>query len=301
MVGKWKTKKEHRSGFVGIVGAPNAGKSTLLNRILGEKVAITSSKPQTTRHRILGVETLDDAQIIFMDTPGIHQARDLLNKELVAAAFKALDDADLILFMVEPKGSENENKMIMDHLKDAQTPVILAINKVDKVAKQEILPIIDRFQGLMEFAAIVPISAKDGANVPELLQEIVNHLPEGPQYYPPDTLTDQPERFIAAEMVREQVFKLTGKEIPYATAVTVNEYKFDGRITRIQADIHVERDSQKRIVIGKGGSKLKEIGTAARQDLERMADGKVFLQLFVKVRKNWSKDPRALKDFGYVE
>ena len=290
---------DHRSGFVGLLGAPNAGKSTLLNRILGEKVAITSHKPQTTRHRILGVWTQDDAQIVFLDTPGVHQATGLLNRELVAQALGVLDDVDLVLFLTEPKSRKHDEALVIEALDQTKTPCILAINKVDSVQKQTLLPIIEDYSNRVKPLASVPISALNGDNVDALLDEIVKNLPEGPQYYPPDTLTDQPERFIAAEMIREQVFRLTGKEIPYSTAVTVESFKEEPKLTRISAVIHVERDSQKKIVIGRKGAKLKEIGTAARMDIERLIDGKVFLELFVRVHKNWSKDPRALEEFGY--
>jgi GTP-binding protein Era len=290
---------DHRSGFVGLLGAPNAGKSTLLNRILGEKVAITSHKPQTTRHRILGVWTRDDAQIVFLDTPGVHQATGLLNRELVAQALGVLDDVDLVLFLTEPKSRKHDEALVVEAMDQTKTPCILAINKVDSVPKQTLLPIIEDYTERVKPLATVPISALNGDNVDALLDEIVKNLPEGPQFYPPDTLTDQPERFIAAEMIREQVFRLTGKEIPYATAVTVESFKEEPKLTRISAVIHVERDSQKKIVIGRKGSKLKEIGTAARMDIERMTGGKVFLELFVRVHRNWSKDPRALEEFGY--
>jgi GTP-binding protein Era len=290
---------DHRSGFVGLLGAPNAGKSTLLNRILGEKVAITSHKPQTTRHRILGVWTRDDAQIVFLDTPGVHKATGLLNRELVAQALGVLDDVDLVLFLTEPKSRKHDEALVVEAMDQTKTPCILAINKVDSVPKQTLLPIIEDYTERVKPLATVPISALNGDNVDALLDEIVKNLPEGPQFYPPDTLTDQPERFIAAEMIREQVFRLTGKEIPYATAVTVESFKEEPKLTRISAVIHVERDSQKKIVIGRKGSKLKEIGTAARMDIERMTGGKVFLELFVRVHKNWSKDPRALEEFGY--
>lgn len=290
---------DHHSGFVGLLGAPNAGKSTLLNRILGEKVAITSHKPQTTRHRILGVWTRDDAQIVFLDTPGVHQAKGLLNRELVAQALGVLDDVDLVLFLTEPKSRQHDEALVVQALEQTQTPCIVAINKVDTVKKETLLPIIEDYTNRVHPLAAVPISALKGDNVDALLDEIVKHLPEGPEYYPPDTLTDQPERFIAAEMIREQVFRLTGKEIPYATAVTVESFKEEPKLTRISAVIHVERDSQKKIVIGRQGSMLKEIGTAARMDIERLIDGKVFLELFVRVDKNWSKDPKALEQFGY--
>lgn len=294
------TASSHRSGFVGIIGAPNVGKSTLLNRVLGQKIAITSDKPQTTRHRILGVWTSPQAQIIFQDTPGIHQARDLLNRQLVAQALGVLSDVDLVLFMVEPGRRPKDERLVIESLTGRKIPIILAINKIDLMKKDGLLPLMDEYSRRLQLAALVPVSALAGDNVDSLLKEIVANLPQGPQYYPPDTLTDQPERLIAAEMIREQVFRLTGQEIPYSTAVTVEEFKEDrADLIRVHAKIHVERDSQKKIVIGHKGSKIKEIGIAARKDIERMTGTKVFLKLFVHVQKNWSKDPRALRRFGY--
>lgn len=294
------TASSYRSGFVGIIGAPNVGKSTLLNRVLGQKIAITSDKPQTTRHRILGVWTSPQAQIIFQDTPGIHQARDLLNRQLVAQALGVLSDVDLVLFMVEPGRRPKDERLVIESLIDRKKPTILAINKIDLMKKDDLLPLMDEYSRRLPLAALVPVSALAGDNVDSLLKEIVANLPAGPQYYPPDTLTDQPERLIAAEMIREQVFHLTGQEIPYSTAVTVEEFKEDrADLIRVHASIHVERDSQKKIVIGQKGSKIKEIGIAARKNIERLTGTKVFLKLFVHVQKNWSKDPRALRRFGY--
>ena len=298
--------QEFRSGFAGLIGAPNVGKSTLLNRILGEKVAITSDKPQTTRHRILGVWTGDEAQVVFMDTPGVHQARSLLNRELVAQALSVLNDVDLVLFMVEPPGPKGgparagDEDLVVKALANLKKPVICVLNKIDLIKKPDILPVMDHYRNLMDLAALVPISARTGENVPPLMGEIIGHLPQGPLYYPPDTLTDQPARFIAAEMIRERVFRLTGQEIPYSAAVTVEEFKTTPNgVIRIRATIHLERDSQKKIVIGRRGAKLKEIGTAARKDIERMTGNKVFLEIFVRIQKNWSKDPNAIRRFGY--
>ena len=290
----------YKSGFVGIIGAPNVGKSTLLNRILGRKVAITSEKPQTTRHRILGVWTTAQCQAVFLDTPGLHRAGGLLNREMVGRALGVLSDVDLVLLMTAPGCRAVDEKLAVSALKEHKKPVILVLNKIDTLNKTELLPWMDDWGRRLPLAALVPLSALTGENMSALLGEITAHLPEGPQYYPPETLTDQPERFIASEMVREQVFRLTGQEVPYATAVTVEEFKDDRPdLTRIQATIHLERDSQKKIVIGKNGRKLKEIGTAARQEIERLTGTKVFLQLFVRVQKKWSKDPRALRRFGY--
>ena len=294
-----ETDSNFKSGFVGIIGAPNAGKSTLLNQILGQKIAITSDKPQTTRHKILGVWTNDKAQVIFMDTPGIHHARDLLNRELVTQALSVLAEVDLILFLTEPKGRKEDESLVIDEVKASKKPVVLAINKIDKVNKPELLPIMDHFNKTLDPAAIIPISALKNMNITNLMDELINNLPNGPLYYPPDALTDQVERFIAAEMIREQVFRRTGQEIPYSTAVTVEEFLEDPELIRIQAVIHLERETQKKIVIGKNGAKLKEIGTAARLDIERMTGTKVFLKLFVRIQKNWSKDPQAIREFGY--
>jgi GTP-binding protein Era len=293
------TEKEHRSGFVGIFGAPNVGKSTLLNLVLGEKVAITSDKPQTTRHRILGVLTDPDYQVVLLDTPGIHQAKGLLHHELVNQALSALSEVDLILCLVEPGRREQDETLVIKALEKTNKPIILAINKIDRMHKPDLLPLIEYYHGLLPLAAVVPVSALTGDNVPALLEELVRHLPPGPQFYPPDTLTDQPERLIAAEMIREQVFRLTGQEIPYSTAVTVEEFIESPKLIRILATIHLERDSQKKIVIGAKGAKLKEIGTAARGQLERLLGVQVYLELFVRIQKNWSKDPHALKRFGY--
>ena len=294
------TEPGYRSGLVTIIGAPNVGKSTLLNRVLGQKIAITSAKPQTTRNRILGVWTTPQSQVIFYDTPGVHQARSLLNKRMVRTALATLSAADMILFMIELNRREADNRLILKALEKQKNPVILVINKVDKVNKLELLPAMDRYNREMNLAAIVPISALKGDNVEQLTAEIVSMLPEGPQYYPPDMVTDQPERFIAAEMVREQIFVQTKQELPYSTAVTVEEFdEQDADLFRIRAVIHVERDSQKGIIIGKKGAMLKTIGTAARADIQRLTGTKVFLELFVKVEKNWSRNTRALNRFGY--
>ena len=296
------TDSDFKSGFVAIVGAPNVGKSTLLNRMLGEKISITSKKPQTTRNRVLGVLHRSAAQMIFMDTPGVHRAKKLLNIRIVETALNAMGDADLLLIMIDVAAPDPVSEGLMvTKLDKNRKPVILALNKVDLVKKEGLLEIIRRWEKRYAFEAIVPISAAKGTQVDVLMDTMEKHLPTGPPYFPPDTLTDLPERFIAAELIREKVIRLTGAEIPYATAVTVDRFKEeqDGALIRIDATIHLERQSQKGIVIGRHGSKIKQIGTAAREDIQRFLAAKVFLKLFVRVQKNWSKDTKALRNLGY--
>ena len=291
-----------KSGFVAIVGAPNAGKSTLLNRMLGQKIAITSKKPQTTRNRILGVLDRPRAQMIFLDTPGIHRAEKLLNVRIVETAVAALTDADVALVMLDAATPNSDAETyLIEKLKEVNTPALLALNKIDLVRKPDLLRMIERWSNNLAFKEIVPISAAKGDQVDTLVDAMAKLLPTGPPFYPPGSLTDMTERFIAGEMIREKAFRLTGEEIPYAVAVTVDTFKEEkkGRLIKIDATIHVERDSQKGIVIGKGGSKLKQIGEAARKEIERMVGTKVFLKLFVRVQKNWSKDAKALQRFGY--
>ena len=293
---------EHKSGFVAIVGAPNVGKSTLLNRILGEKISITSQKPQTTRNRVLGVLHRPAAQMIFIDTPGVHRAKRLLNVRIVETALNAVGDADLLLIMIDVAAPDPvSEKLMVKTLKKSRKSVILALNKVDRVNKQDLLAIIERWSAVYPFEAIVPISAADGTQVDELIESLEKHLPTGPPYFPSDTLTDMSERFIAAELIREKVFRLTGEEIPYAAAVTVDSFKQqqNGALVRIHATIHLERESQKGIVLGRKGAKIKQIGSAAREDIQRLLGTKVFLALFVRVQKNWSKDAKALRKLGY--
>lgn len=293
---------DFKSGFVAIAGAPNAGKSTLLNRILGEKISITSKKPQTTRNRILGVLHRPSSQLVFIDTPGLHKAKDPLNIRIVDVALSALGDVDMILIVVDVANPDpNSEDFIVKKLKKQKRPVILALNKIDLVEKTSLLNIIDKWDKAYSFESIIPISAKHGAQVEELVEAMEALLPKGPPFFPEETITDLPERFIAAEMIREKVFRLTGQEIPYSTAVTVDSFSEEkkGNLVKIHATIHVERDSQKGIVIGKKGSKLKKIGEEARKEIERMVGVKVFLKLFVRVQKNWSKDTKALRRFGY--
>lgn len=291
-----------KSGFVAIVGAPNAGKSTLLNRILGQKIAITSKKPQTTRNRILGVLDRPATQMIFLDTPGIHRAEKLLNVRIVETALTALSDADVALVVLDAATANSDAETyLIEKLREVATPTLLALNKIDLIAKPELLQIIDHWSRHHAFKAIVPISAAKGDQVDTLIEAMIDLLPAGPPFYPPGSLTDMTERFIAGEMIREKAFRLTGEEIPYAVAVTVDTFKEEqnGRLIRIEATLHVERNSQKGILIGKGGSKLKQIGKAARKEIERMVGTKVFLKLFVRVQKNWSRDAKALQRFGY--
>lgn len=291
-----------KSGFVAIVGAPNTGKSTLLNRMLGEKISITSKKPQTTRNRILGVVHNPGSQMVFLDTPGIHRAIGPLNVRIVDEALSAMADADLVLLMVDADHPETESEQILlKKLASMTVPVILALNKIDLVPKEALLVLIDQWSQAHAFKALVPISAAKGTQVDQLLKEMENRLPPGPPFFPEDTLTDLPQRFIVAEIIREKVFRLTGQEIPYATAVTVESFKEkkQGQLIHIDATIHIERDSQKGIIIGKQGGKLKKIGEDARKEIERLLSTRVFLKLFVRVEKNWSRNTKALRRFGY--
>jgi GTP-binding protein Era len=291
-----------KSGYVAIVGAPNAGKSTLLNRLLGEKISITSKKPQTTRNRILGVVHRPGAQIVFIDTPGIFKAKDTLNLRIVDTALSAIGDADMILFVLDTANPDPTSEyFLIKRLQKQERPVILALNKIDLIKKADLLTVIEKWSTPYRFDVIVPISASEGTQLDALTGAMENFLPAGPPYFPEDTLTDLPERFIAAEMIRETIFRLTGEEIPYATAVTVDSFKEEksGKLVKIEATIHLERASQKGIIIGKEGSKLKRIGTESRKKIEEMLDTKVFLKLFVRVQKNWRKDTRALRKFGY--
>lgn len=291
-----------RSGYVTLVGPPNAGKSTLLNMLLGEKISITSTKPQTTRNRILGIVHRTGAQMVFLDTPGVHASAKEMNRRLVAAAIATLAEADLIVLIVDmtARDADAEN-LLLQHLPQTRIPVILALNKIDQADRESILAAIAEWSARYDFCDIIPISALKGTQIDDLLGAMQRQLPLGPPFFPEDTLTDQPVRFLAAELIREKVFRLTGEEIPYAVAVTVDDFgeePLKNRV-RIHATIHVERDSQKGIVIGKGGAKLKEIGTAARGDIEKLLGARVFLKLFVRVQKNWTRDTKSLRRFGY--
>lgn len=291
-----------KSGFIAIIGRPNVGKSTLLNSFVGEKISIISRKPQTTRNVIRGVKNLDDAQIIFIDTPGLHKHKGLLNEFMVREALKAIKDVDGVIFLVEPSTLPREDEQfIIANLKKLSSPVILVVNKIDTVGKTKLLPVIDAYAKVFPFKAIIPISALKQEGLDELLSTVREVLPEGPKYFPEDTITDQPERFIAAEIIREKVFRLTEEEVPYSTAVVVEEFKEREKknLVYINASVIVERDSQKAIIIGKAGAMLKKIGSEARADIESLLGVKVYLELFVKVKKEWTRDARALKEFGY--
>ena len=293
--------KDFRSGYVALIGRPNVGKSTLLNSILGEKVAIVTPRPQTTRNRIIGIKTLPDAQIIFMDTPGIHQPKNRLGEAMIKTAVDSLDEVDIVLFMVEARGPGKSEHMIMNFMRDMNTPVFLLINKIDEVKKQELLPVIEKYKEFHSFREIIPISALTQDGVDILMSRICEYLPHGPQFYSDDLVTDQLERFMAAEIIREKIMELTEEEIPHSVAVQVNTWKEreDGLVS-INCNIFVERDGQKAIIIGKDGSMLKSIGTKARIDIEKLLNAKVFLELWVKVKKNWRNDNRLLRELGYL-
>lgn len=293
-----------KSGFVAIVGRPNVGKSTLMNRLLRQKVSIVSAKPQTTRTRIMGIKSLPGAQLIFLDTPGIYKSGGYFHKVMVKAAMNTLLEADLILWMVEAADPlSSDDKLILECLGGVKSPIVLAINKVDAVEKAKLLPTIDRFRALLPFVEIIPISATKGDNVDRLESLLIHYLPEGQPLYPLDQLTDQPERFIIAELIREKVFHLAYQEVPYAVAVEVEQVKArEGRnLTDVEATIYVERESQKGIIIGRGGAMLKKVGEQARPEIEMLLGTKVFLSLWVKVRPDWQTDDESLKRFGYLQ
>ncbi len=293
---------EFKSGFVALIGRPNVGKSTLMNRLIGQKIAITSSKPQTTRNRIQTVYTDENKQIIFLDTPGIHKAKNKLGRYMVNVAEKTLEEVDAILWLVEPENYIGAGEQhIIEMLKKTSTPVILVINKIDKVKKEDIILNIETYTKQMEFADVVPVSALKGNNTDELTEVIGKYLPEGPMYYDEDTVTDQPERQICAELVREKTLRFLSEEIPHGIAVTIERMKErpDGGLIDIDATIICERDSHKGIIIGKKGDMLKKIGTAAREEMENLLMCKVNLKLWVKVKKDWRDSDVLMKNFGY--
>ncbi|MCG8615303.1 MAG: GTPase Era [Desulfobacterales bacterium] len=294
------TTPQTRSGFVGIIGAPNAGKSTLLNQVLGQKISITSKKPQTTRDNILGIINRPASQIIFIDTPGIHKSTTLLNQRIVDQAMQALEDVEVILFMVDAASRNySAEKLILARLAKENKPVVLGLNKIDLTDKAAVFTLVDEFRDLYGFKAIVPVSAKKDIQVENLLEELEACLPEGPRLYPEETFTDVSEQFMVREIVREKVFRLTGMEIPYSSAVTVDAFEVESKLIVIHASIHVVRSSQKGIIIGKGGGMLRRIGSSARKDIEEMLGKKVLLKLFVKVTKDWVSNSRHLNEFGY--
>ncbi len=295
--------KEHsayRSGFVTLIGRPNVGKSTLMNHLIGQKIAITSDKPQTTRNRIQTVLTLDDAQIVFLDTPGIHKAKNKLGDYMVHVAEHTLNDVDVILWLVEPSTFIGAGERhIIEQLKRTKTPVILVINKTDTVKRDEILTFIDAYRRELDFQEIVPVSALKGDNTDELVKCIVQYLPYGQPFYDEDTITDQPMRQIVAELIREKALRLLSDEIPHGVAVSIESMKEEGHICHIEATIVCERDSHKGIIIGKGGQMLKKIGSSARPEIEDLLETHVNLKLWVKVKKDWRDSDFLLRNFGY--
>jgi len=299
--------KPVKSGMVAIVGPPNAGKSTLLNFMLGQKISIVSPKPQTTRNKIVGIVNDVDHQIVFLDTPGLHTAREPLNHEMVRIAMESLSEVDVVLFLVDvslplPEKIKKEKEAeLISYMDKISCPAIMVLNKVDLIDRKKVLPMIDTYSKLFPFQSVIPLSALKGEGVSSLLDQILTLLPIGPRYFPEDIPTDSSERFLCAEIIREKVFLLTGQEIPYSTAVLIESFKEDDvkKMVTIHAAIVLEKDSQKGIVIGKGGKKLKSIGIAARKDIEALIGEKVLLKLWVKVKKNWSQDGRFLKELGF--
>lgn len=295
-------KEDYKSGFVTLIGRPNVGKSTLMNLLIGQKIAITSNKPQTTRNRIQTVLTKEEGQIVFVDTPGIHKAQNKLGEYMVNVAERTLNEVDVVLWLVEPSTFIGAGERhIAERLSKVTTPVVLVINKVDMVKKEEVLIFIDAYQKIYDFAAIVPVSARSGENTDELLKVIFQYLPYGPQFYDEDTITDQPERQIVAELIREKALHCLNEEIPHGIAVSIDKMKFRKKIVDIEATIICERDSHKGIIIGKQGAMLKKIGSNARFEIERMLGSQVNLQLWVKVKKDWRDSDFLIKNFGYTK
>ncbi|WP_102026993.1 GTPase Era [Salirhabdus sp. Marseille-P4669] len=297
-------QQQYKSGFISIVGRPNVGKSTFMNKVLGQKIAIMSDKPQTTRNKIQGVMTKKDAQIIFIDTPGIHKPKHRLGDFMVKTAEHTLNEVDAILFMVNAEeGYGAGDQYIIDKLQSIRNPVFLVINKIDKVHPDKLLTLIDQYREKMDFQEIVPISALEGNNVEHLIDVLTNYLPEGPQYYPEDQITDHPERFIISELIREKVLHLTREEIPHSVAVVIDviEEREQRKAVYVQATIITERPTQKGIIIGKQGKMLKEIGSLARKDIEALLGSKIFLELWVKVQKDWRNRMSQLQEYGFNE
>lgn len=294
-----QSEKFH-SGYVSITGRPNVGKSTLLNAILGEKIAIVTPKPQTTRNKIIGIKNIPDAQIIFIDTPGIHKPKHMLGEIMMRVSKEVIREVDVIFFVVEPAAPGRGDSFIIETLRGVEKPVFLIINKVDTVKKSELLPVIEEYNTLYHFNEIIPISALSGDGVDILLKTVINYLPEGPKYFPDDVLTDQVERFMVSEIIRENIIKTTEDEVPHSIAVDIVDWmeREDG-IIFIKANIYVEREGQKGIIIGKGGEKLKIIGSHSRVEIEKLLDTKVFLELWVKVKKDWRSNSQILRGLGF--
>lgn len=293
-------RKPFKSGFVSIIGRPNVGKSTLLNQILGQKVTITSDKAQTTRNTIQGIYTDTNKQIVLMDTPGIHKPKHRLGQFMNDSAYLSLNEVDLVLFLVNVSEKMGPgDRFIMDRLKDAKTPIFLVLNQIDKVHPDELLPIIENYQNELNFAEIVPISAINGNNVPRLLEVISGYLPEGPQYYPDNQISDHPEYFVVGELIREKVLELTKEEVPHSVAVVIEKIERVDNLVEIDGQIIVDRNSQKGIIIGKQGTMLKEIGSRARWDIQKLLGEKIYLNLWVKVQENWRDRSSTLNEYGY--
>jgi GTPase len=293
-------KKPFRSGFVAVVGRPNAGKSTLVNRLVGQKIAIVTSKPQTTRNRIQGIVTKPEGQIIFIDTPGLHAADSALGRQMMQEVAAALEGIDVLLLMVDAAGMHpHSDDLLFEKAKRFRGKTILALNKVDRLPKPKLLPLIAEFAKAFEFSAIVPISALKGAGCEDLLDEILKRLPEGEPYFPEEQVTDQPERFLAAEIIREKAIQVMYHEVPYALAVVVEKFEETPKVLRIEAIMNVERDSQKKILIGHKGEMLKKIGTAARKELETILGSKIYLGLFVKVAPDWRENPQRVRELDW--
>lgn len=292
--------KTRRAGFVAIIGRPNAGKSTLLNRFVGQKVAIVTSKPQTTRNRIQGIVTKPEGQIVFIDTPGLHEANSILNRQMMREVAAALEGIDVLLLMIDASRTlPHSDSLLLEKAQRFGGKTILALNKIDRIPKPKLLPLIDAFAKAFPFAALVPISALKGEGCDELLREILQHLPEGEAFFPEDQITDQPERFLAGEIIREKAIDLTYHEVPHALAVAVDKFVEEPKILRIHATLYVERDSQKKILIGHKGEMLKKVGTQARKELEALLGTKIFLEMFVKVDPDWRGNPMKVRELDW--
>jgi GTP-binding protein Era len=293
-------RQNFRSGFVAIIGRPNAGKSTLLNRLVGQKIAIVTSKPQTTRNRIQGIVTRPEGQIVFIDTPGLHEAKTALNRQMMREVAAVLEGIDVLLMMVDASATlPHADSMLLERAERFRGKAILALNKVDRVPKPKLLPLMDAFHKAFPFAAIVPISALKGEGCDALVQEILKNLPEGDSYFAEDQITDQPERFLAGEIIREKAIQLTYHEVPHALRVMIDKYEETPKILRIHATLNVERDSQKKILIGHKGEMLKKVGTEARKELEKLLGTKIFLEMFVKVVPGWRESPTHVRELDW--